>query len=104
MAQRRRRGEARKTGVKTGVMKALTSAVRGGIDRIASAFSPDDDLNAMDLLAAQHRYVEKLFAQVSNESGARKAAAFRELADMLAIHAAIEERIFYPSVKSASTS
>ena len=99
MAQRRPRGE-KKSG---GVMNALTAAVRGGIDRITNAFGVDDDLNAMDLLTAQHRYVEKLFAQISDETGARKSATFRELADMLAVHTAIEEQIFYPSVKSAAT-
>src|SRR5512144_2754269 len=99
MAQRRRQGQKRRAGV----MKALTDAVRGGIDKIATALASDDSLNAMDLLTAQHRYVEKLFAHIAKEEGARKSVAFRELADILAIHAAVEERIFYPAVKSAST-
>lgn len=99
MAQRRRQSEKKRTGV----IAALTEVVRGGIGTIAAALAPDDSLNAMDLLTAQHRYVEKLFAQIAKEQGERKAAAFRELADILAIHAAIEEQIFYPSVKTAST-
>jgi hemerythrin superfamily protein len=99
MAKRRRQGEKKRVGV----IKALTVAFRGSMDTIAAAFASDDNLNAMDLLTAQHRYVEKLFAQIAKEDRARKSAAFRELADILAIHAAVEERIFYPAVKSAST-
>jgi hemerythrin superfamily protein len=98
MAQRRQGGRKRSS-----VVKALSDAVRGGIQTIAAALTSDDSLNAMDLLRAQHRTVEKLFAQVANADGTRKSAAFRELAEILAIHAAIEEQIFYPSVKTAST-
>ena len=99
MSHRRPAGETKRTGV----IKALADAVRGRLDKIATAFTPDDSLNALDLLTAQHRYVDKLFAQIAKETGVRKSAAFAELADILAIHAAIEERIFYPGVKSAST-
>jgi len=99
MAQRRRQPEKKRTGV----IKVLTEAVRGGMNTLAAALSSDDSLNAMELLTAQHRYVEKLFAQIEKEDGARKSATFRELADILAIHAAIEEQIFYPSVTSAAT-
>src|SRR5438034_11040865 len=69
----------------------------------ASAASMDDSLDAMDLLKAQHKAVERLFAQIQSARGAAKGAAFRELADLLAVHSAIEEKIFYPGVKSPST-
>jgi hemerythrin superfamily protein len=62
-----------------------------------------DDLNALDLLNAQHRYVDKLFATIEQSSGAARDAVFRELADMLAVHATIEEKIFYPNVKTPAT-
>jgi hypothetical protein len=57
----------------------------------------------MDLLKAQHRYVDELFSRIQAAGGGRKMGAFRELADMLAMHATIEERIFYPGVKLRST-
>jgi hemerythrin superfamily protein len=99
MAQRRQQ-RTRKQG---GIVKSVASAIMGGIGRVAGALSPDDDLNATDLLKAQHRYVERLFATIEKSGGSPKAAAFRELADMLAIHATIEEKIFYPSVKTPAT-
>jgi hemerythrin superfamily protein len=68
-----------------------------------SATSGDDSLDAMDLLKAQHRAVEKCFERIQSERGAAKAVAFRELADLLAVHSAIEEKIFYPGVKSSGT-
>jgi hemerythrin superfamily protein len=95
------RGGRRETG---GFLRAVKGAVQSGLERIVSALPPaDDSLDAMDLLKAQHRYVDKLFADIENADGAPKTRAFRELADMLAIHATIEERVFYPGVKTAST-
>jgi hemerythrin superfamily protein len=99
MAQRR---EA-KTGKQEGFVRSMASAIMGGIGRMAGALEPDDDLNAIDLLKAQHRYVERLFATIEETNGARRDAVFRELADMLAVHATIEEKIFYPSVKTPAT-
>jgi hemerythrin superfamily protein len=60
-------------------------------------------LNALDLLTDQHTQVDKLFEQIEEGSGNRM-AAFTELADLLAAHAAIEEKIFYPRVMSDKTS
>jgi len=99
MAQRHQQGTTKQRGV----VGSVASAVLGGLGRIADALAPADDLNAMDLLTAQHRYVEKLFTAIEKGRGTAKAAAFRELADMLAVHATIEEKIFYPNVKTAST-
>src|SRR4029079_1496685 len=47
--------------------------------------------------------VERLFERIQSARGASKVAAFNELADLLAVHATIEEKIFYPGVKSAAT-
>jgi hemerythrin superfamily protein len=99
MAQRRQQRTERQGSI----VKAVTSAIMGGIGRVADALSPDDDLNATDLLKAQHRYVERLFATIAKSGGSSKAAAFGELADMLAVHATIEEKIFYPNVKTPAT-
>src|SRR5437764_1329046 len=105
MAQRKQKANSRREAPqkKGGGFKAMAGAVLDGIGKMARSAGSDDNLDAMDLLKAQHRYVEKLFAEIQKSNGARKAAAFRELADMLAIHATIEEKIFYPSVKTAGT-
>jgi hemerythrin superfamily protein len=65
--------------------------------------STADDLDALDLLRAQHRAIDLLFRAIQSAKGASKATSFRELADMLAVHATIEEWIFYPGVRSAET-
>ena len=57
-------------------------------------------MNAIDLLEAQHREVEDLFAKLERtKDAAAKEAIFVELADNLAIHTTIEERHFYPAVR-----
>jgi len=60
-------------------------------------------LNALDLLTEQHDDVDALFAQVE-AGGDDRQAAFIELADKLAAHATIEEKLFYPRVVSDQTS
>jgi len=59
-------------------------------------------LNALDLLADQHKQVDSLFAQL--EAGEGDGATFLQLADALAAHATIEEKIFYPRVTTNQTS
>lgn len=53
--------------------------------------------NVLDLLAAQHRDVDRLIARLEHGGGDRD-AIFAELADKLVAHAAAEEMIFYPAV------
>jgi len=61
-------------------------------------------MSAIDMLEADHREVEDLFEEFeSAESAAEKRAIFEELADKLAVHAAIEEKHFYPAAKSKGT-
>jgi hemerythrin superfamily protein len=61
-------------------------------------------MNAIDLLESQHREVEKLFAQIDKAKAAdAKEKLFCEIADKLAVHAAIEEHHFYPAVKAKRT-
>ena len=67
------------------------------------AMSTADDLDALDLLRAQHRAIDLLFRATQSAKGASKATSLRELADMLAVHATIEEWIFYPGVRTAET-
>jgi hemerythrin superfamily protein len=59
-------------------------------------------VNAIDLLKKQHRRVEELFEEFESlGDGARKGKErlCREIADQLAVHAEIEEKIFYPEAK-----
>jgi hemerythrin superfamily protein len=61
-------------------------------------------MDAIELLESQHREVEALFSEIEDAGDtATKAALFEELADKLAIHAAIEEHHFYPAVKAQRT-
>lgn len=103
MAKRGNNNGKGKTTRSRGLLASARQAVRSGLNKLSELAAPDDGLDAMDLLKAQHRYVDKLFAQIQGSSGAAKAEAFRELADMLAVHATIEERIFYPSVRASDT-
>ena len=61
-------------------------------------------MNAIDILKQQHREVEALFAQFkkAKSTGPRR-RIFEQIADALAVHATIEERHFYPSVKKQAT-
>jgi len=63
-------------------------------------------VNAIDLLEQQHREVEDLFEEFE-EAGenARKTKErlCQKLADALAVHAEIEEKIFYPECKQEDT-
>lgn len=61
-------------------------------------------MNAIDLLESQHREVEELFEKIEKaKSPSSKGQLFEEIADRLAVHAAIEEHHFYPAVKARRT-
>jgi hemerythrin-like domain-containing protein len=63
-------------------------------------------MNAIDLLKKQHREVEELFEEFETASeGAKKTRerVCREISDQLAVHAEIEEKIFYPEAKQENT-
>ena len=62
-------------------------------------------MNAIELLETQHRDIDDLFARLERGAGSDKARQklFDDLADLLAIHASIEELHFYPAVKAAKT-
>ena len=62
------------------------------------------DVNAVDMLTAQHEEVASLFEKLADASSPRrKQQLFEALADMLAVHVTIEERHFYPGVKKQQT-
>jgi hemerythrin superfamily protein len=63
-------------------------------------------VNAIDLLEQQHREVEELFEEFEG-AGERakktKERLCREISDALAVHAEIEEKLFYPESKQEDT-
>src|SRR5579884_3131461 len=65
-----------------------------GRPRSAAPQAPD----ALELLETQHRQVEDLFEQLAGLTPRDRAFGelLAEVGDMLAIHASIEEQIFYP--------
>src|SRR5688572_23550921 len=60
-------------------------------------------MDALSLLKKQHREVEELFQKAKSAEGPEKLQYFLQLADDLATHATIEEKVFYPSVLSGKT-
>jgi hemerythrin superfamily protein len=59
-------------------------------------------MNAIDLLKADHRAVEKLFAAFEETSAkATKAKLAEQICFELSVHATIEEELFYPSLRGA---
>ncbi|MEP6863510.1 MAG: hemerythrin domain-containing protein [Deltaproteobacteria bacterium] len=57
--------------------------------------------DVLDVLTSHHDRVDELFEEI--EKGERRSSAFTELADLLAAHATVEEKIFYPAVMSKDT-
>lgn len=60
-------------------------------------------MDAITMLTEQHHQVDSLFDEVAGAAGEHKREVFMELADMLALHAALEERHFYPAVRDSLT-
>ena len=61
-------------------------------------------MNALDLLKQQHKEVASLFEKYAAEDDIEgKRQLFIQIADELSAHSAIEEKIFYPGVKTAQT-
>jgi len=59
-------------------------------------------IDALDLLTEQHAEVDRLFKLIESNRGNRRAAV-GELADKLAAHTTIEEKLFYPCIMSEAT-
>jgi len=61
-------------------------------------------MDAIEMLKGEHRAVEALFEKFEKaSSGASRRSVFEQIADALAVHAAIEEKHFYPAVKAKAT-
>jgi Regulator of cell morphogenesis and NO signaling len=65
------------------------------IEAVSSALTPSE-LNAIDLLRADHRVVEGLFDQVKSNENGDNGEVFRKIKQELDTHSHIEEAIFYP--------
>ena len=60
----------------------------------------NQDLDALQLLSADHRKVEELFEQFENAKGAsKKQEIVLQLCTELKVHAMIEEEIYYPAIR-----
>jgi len=63
-----------------------------------------DTIDALELLQQQHQEVEDLIGQIEKAKDAgKKSALFMKLADNIAAHSTIEEKIFYPAVNADKT-
>ena len=61
-------------------------------------------MDALKLIKEQHDEVEKLLESLEkSRKSERKQALFIEVADKLAAHATMEEKLFYPAVKAKKT-
>ena len=61
-------------------------------------------IDALELLTMQHDEVDELIEQIEDsDDGEEKMELFQELADKIAAHSTIEEKLFYPSVMSDDT-
>ncbi len=63
-------------------------------------------MNAIDLLEQQHREVEELFEEFEGAGDGAvktKERLCQEISDALAVHAEIEEKLFYPESKQENT-
>lgn len=63
-------------------------------------------MDAIEMLERQHREIEELFddyERLGEGAMAAKKKIFRQLADDFAVHATIEEQIFYPAAKDERT-
>jgi hypothetical protein len=63
----------------------------------------EETIDALELLRSQHDEVEELFEDIEDADGQDKLDLFTELADKLAAHVTIEEKLFYPSVMADET-
>jgi hemerythrin superfamily protein len=72
--------------------------------RSANDQGTTEGMNAIQLLESQHRVVERLFQSIgaSAASGDIEPTVL-QIIDKLVVHAAIEERHFYPAARAADT-
>jgi len=63
-----------------------------------------ETIDALELLTSQHDEVEELIGEIEDsDDPSEKGEMFKELADKLAAHATVEEKLFYPAVMAKDT-
>lgn len=65
-------------------------------------FGQETTTDVVELLTSQHEEVDSLIARIESRDGNIR-ALFTELADKLAAHATVEEKVFYPAVMGKDT-
>jgi hemerythrin superfamily protein len=65
-------------------------------------FGKETTTDVLELLASQHKEVDELIGRIENRDGNIR-SLFTELADKLAAHATVEEKLFYPAVMTKAT-
>lgn len=78
----------------------IALAIRMGILR--RLFGKDTTTDVLELLTSQHEEVDMLLEKLEKGEGNRR-VLFMELADKLAAHATVEEKVFYPAVMAKQT-
>jgi len=70
---------------------------------ISKLFGKGEPLtDVIEILTSQHEEVDALFAKIESGEGNRR-QLFTQLADSLAAHATVEEKLFYPAVMAKQT-
>lgn len=82
-----------------GMIGSALGAIRDFASAVTKSPEPNPTPRATDLLVHHHRKVEKLFERLQ-EPKVEFDATLRELADDLSAHIAIEEKLFYPAVRT----
>src|SRR5262245_24205817 len=71
---------------------------------MANSGDSTDTIDAIQMLESQHRAIDRLIERIGRGSDGRDVESqVIELADMLSVHALIEERHFYPAARTADT-
>jgi iron-sulfur cluster repair protein YtfE (RIC family) len=93
------RGTTRKAGSagrpsqsKSGQKKGIVATV---VETVSGFFTPSEP-NAVDMLKADHRKVEELFAKIRENENGNNESTFKKIKEELDVHAHVEETIFYP--------
>ena len=81
---------------------ALALQLQPAMGLLSKLFHRDNAIDVLDLLTSQHAELDALFEALEAREGNRR-ALFTELADKLAAHAAVEEKVFYPAIMAKET-
>jgi hemerythrin superfamily protein len=93
---------ARRASAREATRGAAVAGTRGARRSTMAGNAHSHVIDALEVLAEQHDNVDDLFERL-RAAGGDKRALFDQLADTLAAHSMIEEKLFYPSVMSDET-